>query len=304
MKPKVTTKKILAGYIPVIHKGYVNFFKKFNDIDGIYVFDRELIQLEDYLRKDLRALNPSEAVLLIRQAGYHNNVQLLNVKLLKILDNSKNTFILPDDDVSHVIVNNYIRRAKINYYPVFLRWDRRSLDHLNRHSEKVLTAADNQVLSIMNQALDTAKLSSDIWRRVGAILTDRTGKVIDISENRSEPTQFTPWIDGDTRAPSNAGSNIELNIFMHAEARIIARAAKRGIKLDGLNIYVTTFPCPVCAMLISESGIKNLFYKDGYALLNGAEVLKQHGVNIRRVLINDIPDNKAIWIKYPKKTNK
>jgi dCMP deaminase len=302
MMPEVKPNTYIAGYIPVIHKGYIDFFNHYRSADGIYVFDRSLLGVEDYLRKDLRALEPAEAVNIIKNAGYNKIVNLLIESKLADIDMSSNTLIMPDEDVSHTVAQHYLHSAKVDYYPVFLRWDRRNIERLNQHQENELTTKDKAAISLMNQALKRANLSSDIWRRVGAIITNSDAEIIDIAENRSLPTQFTPWIDGDVRTPSNAGSNVELNIFMHAEARIIARAAKMGIKLGGSTLYVTTFPCPACALLISESGIKNLFYKDGYAMLNGLEVMDQHGITLRRVLVNDLPDIKGLWVKYPEKS--
>ena len=74
---------------------------------------------------------------------------------------------------------------------------------------------------------------------------------------------------------------------MHAEAAVIAEAAKKGIATQGCDVYATTFPCPTCAKLIAAAGIKKLYYQDGYALLDGENVLKSAGVKIIKVKKND-----------------
>ena len=61
---------------------------------------------------------------------------------------------------------------------------------------------------------------------------------------------------GDPRSNFDAGKNIELSKFIHAEASLIAQAAKQGAKLEGASIYVTTFPCPVCARLVATAGLR------------------------------------------------
>ena len=65
-----------------------------------------------------------------------------------------------------------------------------------------------------------------------------------------------------------------------AEAQLVAAAAKQGISLEGASMYVTTFPCPPCAKLVAYSGIKKLYYADGYGVLDGERVLKSQGVEI------------------------
>lgn len=295
------TKRFPAGYIPVLQQGYINLFKKFKGVDTFFVFDKTILATEDYLRKDIRALEPAQAVSFIKSSGYFKDVQLLSLAKLKSLDISTNHFIFPDDDISHSVTESYIKQAKVEYYPVFLRWDRRNLSRINQRITKEETTSDKSAVSLMRRAQAAAKRSTDIWRRVGAVLVNDSGEIIDISENRSEPSQFMPIIDGDTRMVSNAGSNIEMNVFMHAEARIIARAAKTGLKLKDLTLYVTTFPCPACAMLVAESGIKKLYYKDGYALLNGADILNDRGVALIRVEVDDPDDIEGEWVKYPNK---
>jgi dCMP deaminase len=60
-------------------------------------------------------------------------------------------------------------------------------------------------------------------------------------------------------------------------------AARRGISLEGKSMYVTTFPCPACGKLVAFSGIKNIYFKDGYAMLDSEDILKSQGVGIFQV---------------------
>ena len=45
-------------------------------------------------------------------------------------------------------------------------------------------------------------------------------------------------------------------------------------------MYVTDFPCPPCARLIAAAGISRLYFRDGYAVLDGEEILRAAGVDI------------------------
>ncbi|HLN18769.1 MAG TPA: deaminase, partial [Patescibacteria group bacterium] len=58
------------------------------------------------------------------------------------------------------------------------------------------------------------------------------------------------------------------------------KAAKDGISLNNTNLYVTTFPCPTCAKLIAEAGIKKVYYESGYSLSDAEDILKNAGIEI------------------------
>jgi dCMP deaminase len=60
------------------------------------------------------------------------------------------------------------------------------------------------------------------------------------------------------------GRDPEVCCAIHAEANLIAQAAARGIKLKGADIYVTTFPCYICAKSLVQAQIGRLFYMSNY----------------------------------------
>lgn len=48
-------------------------------------------------------------------------------------------------------------------------------------------------------------------------------------------------------------------LTVHAEANLIAIAAKKGIKLEGATVVVTSlYPCSVCASQMRQAGIKRI----------------------------------------------
>jgi dCMP deaminase len=49
-------------------------------------------------------------------------------------------------------------------------------------------------------------------------------------------------------------------------------------------MYVTDFPCPPCAKLIAGAGIARLYFRTGYAVLDGQDVLEQAGVEVVQVV--------------------
>ncbi|OQA04973.1 MAG: tRNA-specific adenosine deaminase [bacterium ADurb.Bin400] len=51
---------------------------------------------------------------------------------------------------------------------------------------------------------------------------------------------------------------------IHAEQNAIAQAAKRGVSVDGATIYMKLEPCPVCAKILVNAGIKQVICQKRY----------------------------------------
>lgn len=63
-------------------------------------------------------------------------------------------------------------------------------------------------------------------------------------------------------------------ISVHAEANTIAYAARHGIALEGAFLYTTHMPCLNCCMLIVNTGIAAVVWKEDYRDTAGIELLK------------------------------
>jgi dCMP deaminase len=129
----------------------------------------------------------------------------------------------------------------------------------------------------MLRALEAAGLSSDWWRQVGAVAV-RAGVVLAVAHNEHRPTEYSPYLDGDPRNEFSRGVRADLSTALHAEAAVVARAARDGLGLAGADLYVSTFPCPACARLVGEAGIRRVYFAGPYAVLAGDEVLRAAGV--------------------------
>src|SRR5687768_1740773 len=119
-------RNVLAGYVPVLHAGYLRFFAANQSSRELYLFDTSLLSRLDYLRKEIRALTPLQQKEVIVGLGRFESVNLLNDQTFAELDHKGTTIIMPDEDISHEIAQDF-KSAQINYYPVFLRWDRRNV---------------------------------------------------------------------------------------------------------------------------------------------------------------------------------
>lgn len=65
---------------------------------------------------------------------------------------------------------------------------------------------------------------------------------------------------------------------VHAEANMIAWAARTGTALEACEVYCTMSPCYNCAKLLANAGIINLAYAQKYRNIDGLELLDQLGV--------------------------
>ncbi|MFA5926924.1 MAG: cytidine/deoxycytidylate deaminase family protein [Patescibacteria group bacterium] len=73
---------------------------------------------------------------------------------------------------------------------------------------------------------------------------------------------------------------------VHAEQNAIAQAAKKGVSIDGGTIYMKLEPCPVCAKMMVNAGIKRVVCQNRYHnAQESRRVFAQCGVNLE--VLND-----------------
>lgn len=67
---------------------------------------------------------------------------------------------------------------------------------------------------------------------------------------------------------------------VHAEANAIIQAAKNGVRIEGAEIYTTASPCWACFKLITNAGIRTIYYGEFYRDVRSAEVAAQLGIHL------------------------
>lgn len=269
----------LVAYVPVLHDGYRIFFTKYEGPKELYILGPELAADFPWLAKEIRQLDPELMRKAIDALGIFEKVSVLNTENAKTLNAQGNTVVMPSDDLSESLAAKYFPQAEVIFDSIFLRWDK----HNSAKGKPIVPdehmTKDEFHRTIMAQAKQESGKSSDNWRHVGAAIV-KDGVVILSGHNHHLPSPHTPYINGDPRNNFHKGDHIELSSAIHAEASLISEAAKKGIKLDGADMYVTTFPCPPCAKVIAGAGIKTLYYAGGYGVLDGEDILKSAGVKI------------------------
>jgi dCMP deaminase len=268
---------VVVAYVPVVHEGYRRFLERHAAGRRMYVIGRELHADFRPLAKDVRALEPADAAAALRALGIAASVEVLDANGVEAI--AGEDLILPAEDVSYAVVERFFPRAAVRYDPAFLRWDKTKTVQLLDPRPHATAHEDEALAELARAAEDEAARSIDWWRQVGAALRFADGTVA-AAHNQHHPHPHAPYAAGDPRANFSRGVELELSTATHAEAALIAQAARDGRATQGGEIYVTDFPCPPCAKLIANAGIKRVYYRRGYAVLDGQDVLDAAGVEV------------------------
>ncbi len=276
---------ILLAYIPVLHRGYQRLFAKYRGA-RLYILSREtLLTVPElaYLQKDIRVLEVDLAVEAVKSWQIFEQVSSISIDDLADIDYSDAIVVTTNDDVGQFLASQLPATAPAPLLePIFLRWDKNLMEAQQAPPTDVAVTSEQFTQEIMRQAFVAAGESSDWWRHVGAALW-RDGQPLLLAHNQHLPMEDQQYKNSDPRIPFSSGVRIEFSSSIHAEANLVAAAARRGLTLEGAAMYVTTFPCPVCAKQIAAAGIKQLYYATGYAVLDGLEILQTAGVEITMV---------------------
>lgn len=269
----------LVAYVPVLHEGYRRFFVSHAGPKELLIFGPEITARFPKLAKEIRQLEPELMKSAIESLGIFEQVKLLDEAGARTLNDSGKKIILPDEEVSRELATDLFPDADCEFKNIFLRWDKH-----NALAERPVVP-DEQVTReevhrhFLAIAEEEAGKSSDFWRHVGAAIA-KDGELLLSAHNAHLPNEHAPYVNGDPRNNFSKGDHIEFSTAIHAEASLIAEAARKGVSLEGCDMYVTVFPCPPCAKLIACSGIRTLYAGGGYGVLDGEEILKSKEVKI------------------------
>jgi dCMP deaminase len=103
-----------------------------------------------------------------------------------------------------------------------------------------------------NRFLDLAHLiaswSKDPSTKVGAVAVGEGRQILSTGYNG-----FPRGVHDDI--PARMERPTKYLYVVHAEANLVAHAARHGISLKGATVYTTHYPCAQCAALLINSGI-------------------------------------------------
>ena len=124
-----------------------------------------------------------------------------------------------------------------------------------------------------------------IKRRVGSVIVlDR--QILSTGYNGT-PKGITNCCDGGCPRGANmadTGVGLDECLGVHAEENAIIQAAAHGVSIRGAALYCTTCPCSYCAKSIINAGLKEVVYRDAYALDKTTTMLfEEAGIHFRRI---------------------
>lgn len=274
--------KVVVAYIPVLHEGYRRFLAAHAQGLRAFVIGPELYEDDRPLAKDIRRLDANLVATAIASWNICSAVAVLDVRGAIGLAAEGPALTLPAEDVSYRVVERFFDRLPVLYDTVFLRWDKSRSAQLLPPSATRRVTEDEALAELASAADLQATRSVDWWRRVGAAIRFADG-TIDSTTNEHRPHAWSPYAVGDPRSNFHGGVHLEISTAVHAEAGLIAAAARNGVSTEGATLYVTDFPCPPCAKLIAGAGIAKLYYRTGYAVLDGNDILAAAAVQVARI---------------------
>jgi len=270
-------------YLPVVHAGHEAFFARHRDADEVLLLGTGFRALFKALAKDIRALPPDRAAQFLGLLLPDTRIRVIEPADLPAVVTA-DRLVLPDEDITRTLAADHHLGAgrELIFDKTFLRWDR-GWSQAGRPADfDAEVAAGDLPPALVARARELAGRSSDWWRQVGAVAW-RGDEILGAAWNHHSPTEYAPYLDGDPRDNFSRGIRTDLSTAVHAEASVIATAARAGTPLEGADLYVTTFPCPACARLIAECAFRRCYFTDAYSLLDAATVLRTAGVALLRV---------------------
>jgi dCMP deaminase len=133
-----------------------------------------------------------------------------------------------------------------------------------------------------------ATRSTCLRRQVGAVIV-KNKKVLATGYNGS-PSGLKHCLDiGCLREELGipSGQRHELCRAIHAEQNAIIQAATSGISIEGGVLYSTTFPCILCAKMLINAGIREIYVAEGYPDELSRAMLEEAGATVHRLALSE-----------------
>lgn len=123
-----------------------------------------------------------------------------------------------------------------------------------------------------------AQMSHATRLKVGA-LVEKNGNIISMGWNG-----MPAGMDNACEIQNEDGSLISRMEVLHAEANALTKIARDGHgRAEGGTLYITDSPCPECAKLAKQCGIKRVVFRRQYRLLDGIKMLERLGIPVEQL---------------------
>lgn len=135
------------AYVPVLHEGYRRFVQAHAAGRPLHLIGPELYVDFRPLAKDVRALDAQLAAQAVAAWGICSEVSVLTAAGAERLAAEQPRLTLPDEDVSHQVVERFFARCEVRYDTVFLRWDKTRTVQLLRPAARSAEAGELEALA-------------------------------------------------------------------------------------------------------------------------------------------------------------
>ena len=169
--------KAILAYIPVVHRGYLNYLGS-TGAKTIYALQAHDLPQFSQLTREIRALPLDDLSLALRGFGYE---VLPYSEYLKREDKENLELYVPEDDVTREMI---FEVGKVVVGSAFLRWDwTRSTvaGFVKPEADRVINVRNDENKTIRSHMMDLFQLtkrSSDWWRQVAAMAITEDGKCL------------------------------------------------------------------------------------------------------------------------------
>jgi len=136
-------------------------------------------------------------------------------------------------------------------------------------------------------AFDVAERATCLRRKVGAILV-KDKRILATGYNGA-PSGLPHCEEvGCIREQQNvpSGERHELCRGLHAEMNAFLQAAVHGVSTQGSTLYVTNYPCSICAKMIINAGVQRVVVAGHYPDELSRELLAQAEIPVEHI---DLP---------------
>ena len=141
----------------------------------------------------------------------------------------------------------------------------------------------------MKKAQEESKFST-CRRHVGAVFVKDEKILVTGYNGAPNGVKSCQELDGCMREKDNikSGTMQEHCKAIHAEQRAITKAAKEGISISDSTLYVTTYPCSICARMLIDLGVKEIVYDGDYFDKVSHDLIEESDIPIRKVGKNPV----------------
>lgn len=275
----------LLAYIPILNQRHLAWFEKYSKSHLLLISQADAEKLLPRLARNLAAIPTSMTMRMIASEHMVERVDIFRPEEHVTPSSfAGRDWVLPDEDISHLVAEKYLLPAgcDVVYEMIWARWDMTAVHKMQPVISDVEISTDEFDVKFLRKVHAYAEHSPDWWRRVGAAAVSKDGKLLATACNTHLPNEYETYIFGDPSLNRDAGQEGK-SCALHAEDAVITQCARYGLAVEGGKMYVSTFPCESCARKIGFSGIRTVYFCDGYSSLNAQEVLRSRGVRIVQV---------------------